>query len=108
MNPKYPSLAFSARDVLEMFDEAQRDHKQPQIFIRPMPTKHDPLRVCVTASAFRAQVRIGQLARAEASIYVGSGKHTTLDKICCDVLWELVGDSDLPMDVWGRFTSITE
>jgi hypothetical protein len=106
MAGKYTTLAFSARDVQELYVHLREHIDGLTTLIRLAPTAADPLRLVVSVSGFLRQVRIGESARCERIVYVPSTQHDSIDKTIFQALWALSQEIEAPPDLWGTYTEL--
>lgn len=108
MAPKYPRLAFTARDVQDLYELLGEHLSGVDTVIRRSPTKADSSRLLVVASGFRKVCPIGVAPRVEAIRYIAGKAQDSVDRAVFDVLWKLVNEVEAPCALWGTYTSLVE
>jgi hypothetical protein len=108
MSPRYPSLAFNARDTQDLIEEVNKHSKGVEIGIKQAATKRDPARLRVLAVCVRRGFEIGTSPTARAEVLVPGQGQQSLDKAIADALWKLLQELEAPVTLWGRYTSLVD
>lgn len=103
---KYPSLAFTARDVAELVVEVEKYATNLKISVGLVPKGNDAHRLEVVASCCRRAVCLGQSQWIKVTVALSGGSHTSIDHASHEALWKLYGELTDEGNHGGRYTAL--
>lgn len=106
MAAKYPSLAFTVRDIQDLLLELDPHVRNISIETCLCPIKADPARLRVLVKGHRRWPRLGETGILVWEVYVAGKGHSSLDKAVFQGLWKLWTELEVPSETFGVYTEL--